>query len=75
MQSIAGFIFLIVFGVNLIIISLYNILVGVGKIHNPMYDTFEKKKYIKNKGIFGLILSAICTCFFGIILLLILLWE
>ena len=37
--------------------SIRNILIGKGKINNPMYDTIEKKQYVYKKGIIGVIFN------------------
>jgi len=73
MDVILNFLPLLILGMYIIFISLYNILIGKGIIKHPMFDTAEKLRYIKLKGIIGLTISGICTCFFVIVILFILL--
>lgn len=40
-------------------ISFKYILIGKGKLNDPMYDSIEKKRYIFKKGIAGLICNLI----------------
>jgi hypothetical protein len=37
-----------------IFVSIKDVLIGIGKIKNPMYETVNKKKYILRSGIIGL---------------------
>jgi hypothetical protein len=39
--------------------SIRNILIGAGKLNNPIYDTEEKRRYIRKIGLTGLIASIV----------------
>jgi hypothetical protein len=55
--------------------SIRDILVGKGKINDPMYDTIEKKQKKKKKGIMGLIFNPLIAIILIAILLRFILYR
>jgi len=73
MNTYFSLIFILVFGLISIIISVRMILIGKNIIKHPMYDNEEKKKYVLKMGIISIIPLIICelfiiTTFFSIVL-------
>lgn len=64
-----GFI-IIGFFVYLIPFFVRDLLIGKGKLKNPIYDTDEKKAYILKKSVIGLIGCGIGIFIFGMVFIL-----
>jgi hypothetical protein len=64
MSALISFILLSLYSIYLFTIAVRNIMIGMGKIRHPMYDTVEKQKYILKKGKILAILSIIVAIFF-----------
>jgi hypothetical protein len=71
MKDISGLVVFLIFLIFSVFASIRNILVGKGRIKNPMYDNEEKLKYIYKIGLFTLIPESFIIIFLIIILFLI----
>ncbi|GMO53795.1 MAG: hypothetical protein Ta2G_12290 [Termitinemataceae bacterium] len=67
---IISFLVIILLGGYVVFRSLYFILIGLDKIQHVMFDTPEKKKYIRKKGIIGLVVSGPAFVFLVVIFLI-----
>jgi hypothetical protein len=64
LSNYLGIIYFLFF-IYCVLVSIKYILIGKGKLQNPMYETIAKKKYVFKKGIIELIFSLV---FFVIII-------